>query len=178
MGETLKLQRLPLCKGFLETMASNPELASAALAMGAMMMPGGLKTIGKGALAVGKGAWKYGGKVLHWGGKKLGKLAGRTATTVGGAAARNAPGLLGKAGRVLGGAWRMTGGGLGMAARAAPLLAGLGGLLLPAALIAGVAVGGYMIGKGLMKLWNNHKNPWNRSHGTIWFQSQQRRADE
>ena len=148
-------------KGFLETMASNPELASA-LAMGAMMMPGGLKTIGKGALAVGKGAWKYGGKVLHWGGKKLGKLAGRTATAAGGAAARNAPGLLGKAGRVLGGAWRMTGGGVGMAARAAPLLAGLGGLLLPAALIAGAAVGGYMIGKGLMKLWNNHKNPWNR----------------
>lgn len=148
-------------KGFLETMASNPELASA-LAMGAMMMPGGLKTIGRGALAVGKGAWKYGGKALHWGGKKLAGLAGRTATTAGGAAARNAPGLLGKAGRVLGGAWRMTGGGLGMAARAAPLLAGLGGLLLPAALIAGAAVGGYMIGKGLMKLWNNHKNPWNR----------------
>ncbi len=148
-------------KGFMETMASNPELASA-LAMGVMMMPGGLKTIGKGALAVGKGAWKYGGKALHWGGKKLAGLAGRTATTVGGAAARNAPGLLGRAASVVGGAWRMTGGGLGMAARAAPLLAGLGGLLLPATLIAGAAVGGYMLGKGLMKLWNNHKNPWNR----------------
>lgn len=148
-------------KGFLETMASNPELASA-LAMGVMMMPGGLKTIGKGALAVGKKAWDWGGAALGWGGRKLGRLAGRTATTVGGAAARNAPGLLGKAGRVIGGAWRMTGGGLGMAARAAPLLAGLGGLLLPATLIAGAAVGGYMIGKGLMKLWNNHKNPWNR----------------
>lgn len=148
-------------KGFMETMASNPELASA-LAMGAMMMPGGLKTIGKGALAVGKGAWKYGGKVLHWGGKKLGKLAGRTATTVGGAAARNAPGLLGKAGRVLGGAWRMSGGGLGLAARAAPLLAGLGGLLVPAALVAGAAVAGWYAGKAIMKLWNNHKNPWNR----------------
>lgn len=148
-------------KGFLETMASNPELASA-LAMGAMMMPGGLKTIGKGALAVGKKAWDWGGAALGWGGRKLGRLAGRTATAAGGAATRNAPGMLGKAGRVLGGAWRMTGGGLGMAARAAPLLAGLGGLLFPAALIAGAAVGGYMIGKGLMKLWNNHKNPWNR----------------
>lgn len=148
-------------KGFMETMTSNPELASA-LAMGAMMMPGAVKGVGKGAWWLGKKAVAGTGKLMHWGGKKMAGLAGRTALAGGKAVAGKAPGMLGTLGKVVGGTWRATGGGLGAAARAAPLLAGLGGLLIPAALIAGAAVGGYMLGKGLMKLWNNHKNPWNR----------------
>ena len=148
-------------KGFMESLASNPELASA-LAMGAMMLPGNFKRIGKGILGVGKKAMEWGGTAMGWGGRKLAELGIGTARAGGRVAARVAPAGLRTTGSLISGAWRMTGGMGGLALRAAPLLAGLGGAIFPAVMLAGAFAAGWYAGKGLLKLWNNHKNPWNR----------------
>ena len=143
--------------GFLDTLTNNPEIASA-LAMGAMMLPGRFKAIGKGLWGVGKATVKGAGNIIGWGARKLGVGAARAGA---GAAAR-APGMLGTVGRVAASVWSMTGGGLGAAARLAPLLAGAGGLIFPALLIGGAFAGGWYLGKAILKGWNNNKNPWNR----------------
>ena len=148
--------------GIMDAITNNPELAGA-LATGLMMMPGGLKHIGKGALAVGKKAWDWGGTALGWGGKKAAKVAGN----VGGWAGKKAvkvgskvtPKVLKTAGSVLKNSWRLSGGAGGLAFRG---LALAGTLAVPL-LAGGLAfAAGYYGTKAVMKLWNNHKNPWNR----------------
>lgn len=145
--------------GFLDTVTNNP-LASAALTA-AMFMPG---TVLKGAGMVGKGIYRGGKAVVGGAGRLLGRGVGATA---GGVAAR-APGLLGRAvgaaGSVASGAGRLLGGtaaatGLGM--RVA------GGAAMTALRIVSGPIGwgltaAWFGGNALMKLWNNHKNPWNR----------------
>lgn len=148
--------------GIMDAITNNPELAGA-LATGLMMMPGGLKHIGKGALAIGKKAWDWGGTALGWGGKKAAKVAGN----VGGWAGKKAvkvgskvtPKVLKTAGSVLKNSWRLSGGAGGLALRG---LALAGTLAVPL-LVGGLAfAAGYYGTKAVMKLWNNHKNPWNR----------------
>lgn len=145
-------------KGFMETMASNPELATA-LAMGAMMIPGGLKYIGKGALAVGKKAWEWGGKIAGWGGRKLANGAWGTAKAVGRVGAKVAPKVLTTAGKTVANAWRLSGGLGGMAFRAAAFA---GPLIVPGLIAAGIGTALYFGGKAIMKGLENKKNPWNR----------------
>ena len=145
-------------KGFMETMAANPEIATA-LAMGAMMLPGGLKTIGKGALAVGKKAWEWGGTALGWGGKKLAKGAWGTTKAVGRVGAKVAPKVLTTAAKTAANAWRLSGGMAGMALRTAIFA---GPLIVPGLIAAGVGTALYFGGKAIMKGLENKKNPWNR----------------
>lgn len=145
-------------KGFLETVASNPELASA-LAMGAMMIPGAAKGIGRGALAVGKKAWKWGGAGLGWGAKKLGRAAGGTARVAGRVGAKVVPKSLKVGGSILKNSWRLSGGMGGMALRAAIFA---GPLIVPGLIAAGIGTALYFGGKAIMKGLENKKNPWNR----------------
>ena len=146
-------------KGLVDTITGNP-LATAAMTA-AMFMPGttlkGLGWLGGKAI---KGAGWLGGKVT--GG--AGRLAGRGAM---GAASR-LPGVLGGAARVAGGV-ASTVGKLGIGSKVltgAALRVG-GGMALGALRLLTGPVGwgltaAYFGGKALMKLWNNHKNPWNR----------------
>lgn len=150
---------------FLGDLMGNP-YAMAALAAGSMI----------------PGAWKAPFKLAGWAGKKAvkGTLAATGAIQKGlgmgaGAAARGAAraapsaargglGLLGRlgsgAGKLLGGSAAMTGG-IGRAAL------GVGGMafsalrLLTGPIGIGLTVAWYG-GKAALKLWNNHKNPWNR----------------
>ena len=145
-------------KGFMETMAANPELASA-LAMGAMMIPGAAKGIGRGALAVGKKAWEWGGNVVGWGGKKLANGAWGTAKAVGRVGAKVAPKVLTTAAKTAANAWRLSGGMGGMALRAAIFA---GPLIVPGLIAAGIGTALYFGGKAIMKGLENKKNPWNR----------------
>lgn len=145
-------------KGFMETMAANPELASA-LAMGAMMIPGAAKGIGKGALAVGKKAWEWGGNVLGWGGKKLANGAWGTTKAVGRVGAKVAPKVLTTAGKTIANSWRLSGGMGGLALRAAVFA---GPLIVPGLIAAGIGTALYFGGKAIMKGLENKKNPWNR----------------
>ena len=147
---------------FLDTALNNP-LVSAGLTA-AMFAPG---TALRGARFLGRNAMR-GGRAV--GGAAMGGLGRLGARAAGGIAGR-APGMLGLAARgigaVAGGVGKL--GGLSRLATggAARLAIGAGGLAFGALRLLSGPVGwgltaAWYGGKALMKLWNNHKNPWNR----------------